>query len=64
MGIVEFVAWSNDGKSLVASLRGGEVAGYDVSGWQCTIDLASSRVSLTEAQEKANASIFSKSELR
>jgi hypothetical protein len=64
MGIVEFVAWSDDGKSLVASLRGRDVAAHDVLGWRCTIDLASGRVSLTEAQKKANAGTFVKSEPR
>jgi hypothetical protein len=60
MGIIELVEWSGDGKSLVVSLRGREIAGYDVLGWKCTVDLVSGRVRLTEAQKKANAGTFSK----
>jgi hypothetical protein len=59
MGIVELDAWSSDGKSLVVTLRGRDVAGYDVLDWRCTVDIASGRAYVTRAQAKANAGTFS-----
>jgi hypothetical protein len=64
MGIVEFVRWSDDGKSVIVSLRGREVAGYDVVGWQCTFELAGGRVRVSAAQAKANAGTYEKSSAR
>jgi hypothetical protein len=63
MGIVELVSWGEDGKSAVVSLRGREIAGgYDVMGWKCTVELASGRVRVTQAQAAANAAALSKPE--
>jgi hypothetical protein len=60
MGIVELDAWSGDGKSLVVTLRGRDVAGHDVRDWRCTIDIGSGRAYVTGAQVKANARTFSR----
>jgi hypothetical protein len=60
MGIVEFVTWDADEKSLVVSLRGREIAGYEVNDWQCTIDLDVGRVLLTDAQRRRNRGTFTK----
>ncbi|HEY2749569.1 MAG TPA: hypothetical protein VGL86_33345 [Polyangia bacterium] len=61
MGIVELVAWGDDGASAILNLRGREIAGdYEVFDWRCTIDLPSGRVHVTRAQAEANAGTFTR----
>lgn len=60
MGIVELDAWSSEGKLLVVTLRGREVAGYSVLDWRYTFDIDSGRAYVTSAQAKANAGTFSR----
>jgi hypothetical protein len=55
-GIVEYGAWS--GKRLIVTLRGNDIAGYDVVDWHCTVDLATGGVSVTPAQGAANKRTF------
>jgi hypothetical protein len=55
------VSWSG-ADELVVSLRGNEISGYDVYGWQCTIDLARGRIGVSSEQRAHDADTFTKRE--